>query len=149
MIPSRYRWRTELSAVCLPLPERHLPELENVFPVERFARQDHLEAVELGRIVGSGDLQAPVGLQRHNAEIQRRSRQSPDVNRGPASVGDSPAHAFGQCRARRPVVHPHRDDGRASQPVRCHAGEGTPERAGEFRRQLPVDQAANIVLPED
>ena len=66
-IASRYRRSTVSSLVSRALPappalgDNDLPELENLVAVERLAAENHLEAVELGRIVRAGDLQPAVG----------------------------------------------------------------------------------------
>ena len=55
----------------------------------------------------------------------------------PPGVGDAPAHALGQRRARRPVVAADRDDGRSAQPVPATLAKARPSAAGKARASAP------------
>src|SRR5690349_23492747 len=47
------------------------------------------------------------------------------------------------------MVSANRNRRRVSQPIGCDTGERAAEGAGKLRRQLFVDQAADVVLSED
>ena len=120
------------SLVSLPaapaLRDDDLPQPQDLVPVKRLAAEHHLEAVELGRIVGAGDLHPAVGLQGGDGEVECRRRQRAHVHRGATRVGDAETHALRQARAGGPVVTPDRDHGRAA--------ETLPRR--RWRRRGPV-----------
>ena len=117
--------------------------------MKRLAREHHLEPVELGRIVGPGDLNAPVGPQRGDGEVQRRSGQRPHVDGGASRLHDAAPDALRQLATRRPVVAPHRDGGRVTDALPGRRREGAAQGTREVGGQLAADQAAHVVLPED
>jgi hypothetical protein len=57
--------------------------------VQRLSGEHHLEAVELGRIVGPGDLESAVGLQSMNREVERRRGQHSHIDGGRPRLGNS------------------------------------------------------------
>ena len=79
-----------------------LPELEDLLAVEGLPGEDHLEAVELGRIVRPGDLHARVRPERVDAEVERRRGQRAYVDRRPAGLDDPAPDRW--PRAHRPTA---------------------------------------------
>ena len=80
-------------------PIDHFMQSLDVVPEHRVVGQHHLEAVELGRIVRAGDLNAAVDVERLGREVQSGRRQLADINRHAARRRDSFAYAFGERTA--------------------------------------------------
>ena len=71
----------------------------DIVPEHGVVGEHHLEAVELGRIVRAGDLNAAVDVERLGREVQRRRGQLADINRHATRCGDSFAYTFGERTA--------------------------------------------------
>ena len=133
-----------------PLGGDDLPEAEDVLAVEGLAREDHLEAVELGRIVGPGDLDA-----------RRRSRARTRRSRGRASAAcrrPPRCRRRRRCRGARPGRAPGRTAGcrvrprsPARGPIRSQATvvKARPSARANSGVSSRVHEAADVVLPED
>ena len=117
--------------------------------MEGLAGEDHLEPVELRRVVRAGDLQPSVGSECRYGEIQCWSGQSPDVDGGATGLGNTPANSLSERRTGRAVVPPDRDDWCMTQPLIGDGGKRMPQRPGKFRSELSIHQAADIVLSEN
>ncbi len=62
------------------LARNDVVERADTVAVQRLSGEHHLEAVELGRIVGAGDLESAVGLQGMNREVERRRGQHSHID---------------------------------------------------------------------
>src|ERR1700730_2389752 len=62
----------------LPEPERDLTQLLDLRPVKRLAAKHQLEAVVVGRIVGSGHHDAAMAARRRRRITEQRRRPAPD-----------------------------------------------------------------------
>jgi hypothetical protein len=132
-----------------PLGHDDFPELENIVPVEGVAREHHLEAVEFGRVVRPGNLQAGVGAQGRYRIVEGRGGEHADIDRGTSRLGNAGPDSTRKGVARGPVVPPDSNDRRVAQPLMRHTGKGAAQSPGELGGELPVDQAADVVLSED
>ena len=131
----------------VPLGFHAFAERRDRRAVERLAREHKLESVEFRRVVRPGDLHATIDAQRLDREIQRGRRNGARGRSTAAPVEESPAaKRRGKAVARWPVVAPHGEARGAPKPLAGGAPERTAEVLGEFRRQLTVDDATDVVL---
>src|SRR4051812_43797063 len=87
--------RCFLSSARAPaLGHDDLPELEDLLAVKRLASEHHLEAVELGRIVRSGDLEPGIGAERGDREVEGRRGESAHTHGGAARLDDPCPHTL-------------------------------------------------------
>ena len=128
------RWSPCPSPLAPPLGGDDLPEAEDLVAVKGLAAEHHLEAVELGRIVGAGDLDAA----RRSPARRPRSR-APGVGSVPTSTAVPPASAipsrtpWESAGPDGPVVPPDRDHRRAADPLPGDAWR----RRGRARGRTP------------
>ena len=126
-----------------------LAQVEDLLAVDRLTRDGGLESVELWRVVRPCHLHAPVDPRLRRREVERRRRHHPDVHRDPPGGGEAGAECGGQRTPRRAVVAPHGKHRLAGELLPGERADRLPERPRERGRQLAVDQAADVVLPED
>src|SRR5690606_4815430 len=119
------------------------------FAVQRTATEDHLEAVELGWVVRPGHLDAAITLQRLDRKVQRRCRHLADIDCGAASRDDTATYPGSECCATGAIVAPYRERDGAAELLLGDCGDTAAQRLCKRRRELAVDYAADIVLPED
>src|SRR5688500_19436668 len=99
--------------------------------------------------MAAGDLDAGVALATVQREVARRRGHLAAIDGGAPCRHDAAPHPLGQCHPRGPVVPADREDRGPPDALPGAGRAGAPDRGGEGRRQLPVHQAANVVLPED
>jgi hypothetical protein len=117
--------------------------------VHRFTLQHHLEPVELGGIVGAGDLDSPFDPEMMDREIQSGGGQLPDVLGDGAGGGDAFAQGPGERLTRGPVVAPDRQPGYPAQLLPRRRGEGLSQGPRDLGRQIDADDSPDVVLAED
>ena len=117
--------------------------------MERLTAQNHLEAVELGRIVGAGDLEPAVGLECGDGEVQRRRWECAHVDRGSTGLGDASADTPRELGPRGAIVSADGDGWRPAKACPGHTREGAADGTPQFGRQLLADDPSHVVLAED
>src|SRR5439155_21491116 len=128
----------------------HLAQPLEILAEHGLAAQHDLEAVELGRIVGAGDLNAAVHGQRVGREVERWRGQLADIDRGAAGGDDAAAHGGRERSPRRAVVSPHGEPWRAvpAQAGAAQGGDALPDGVRQLVRGLVTHGAADGVLWE-
>ena len=124
----------------------------DVVAEDRVMGEHHLEAVELGRIVRPGDLNAAVHGEGLGGEVECRRRDLADVYRRSARGGDPFAHTVRERRAGRPVIASDRDARRLAavlEPLPRERRVRLADRPGGVRGQLIADRTADVVLPKN
>ncbi len=127
-----------------------LPQRLDRRTVQGASEDGHLDAVVLRRVVGSRDLNAPVGGQRPLRPIDQGCRDGSDVQHVDAGGGQARDEAVPQRRRRRTVVVADDDAGRTPGKDGSEVRRiGPADAVGRIGVQIPADDAPDVVLSED
>src|SRR6266699_3526737 len=113
------------------------------------AAEDALEAVELGRIVRAGHLDAAVHVEHVGREVERRRRQLAHVHAVAAHGLDAREQAVREPRPGGAVVPADGEPRRAPQPLPAERRDGLADGASDLRRELVAHDAADVILAKD
>src|SRR2546425_4382948 len=125
------------------------PEILDVRAGHWFAAEDALEAVELGRIVRAGHLDAAVHVEHVGREVERRRRQLAHVHTVAAHGLDARKQAVREPRAGGAAVPPPGEPRGAPQPLPAERRDGLADGASDLPGELVAPHAADVVLAKD
>src|SRR6267378_2296373 len=125
------------------------PETLDVRAGNRLATEHALEAVELGRIVRPGHLDAAVHVEHVGREVERRRRQLAHVHPVAADGFDAGEETVRERGSGGAVVPSRGEPGRAPQALPGERGDGLPDSARALGRELVAHGAPDVVLAKD
>src|SRR3989442_12603543 len=123
------------------------PPRSTLFPYTTLFRS--LEAVELGRIVRAGHLDAAVHVEHVGREVERRRRQLAHVHPVAADGFDAGEETVRERRSGGAVVPSHGEPGRAPQALPGERRDSLPDGARDLGRELVAPGAPDVVLAKD
>ncbi|KFB71375.1 MAG: hypothetical protein AW09_003477 [Candidatus Accumulibacter phosphatis] len=134
-------------SVAEPAGVDTLPDALNRFASQRFAADDHFQAIIVGWIVAAGDGNATLTTKFMRREVDHRCRHAADVDAVDAGHANAFHQRRRQLRSRQAAVTAHRD--RALAALDGQRTEAMADAPDDVCGQGLADDAANVVGLED